>query len=230
MKRNPDAVRETLAAGSPKICPSLLNCDFGKLAEEIRFSQSCGACSVHWDVMDGDFVPNFTYGPPIIRSLRPQSDLIFDAHLMMSRPENYLDEFLVAGCDIITFHWEAVSEPAPLIDAVHAGGALAGMAINPSTSVEEMKPWLETVDLVLVMSVQPGFGGQKFDATALDKLRWVRENAPSSTLIQVDGGVNRETIKDAVNSGAQLLVVGSAFFHAEDRKLQYDLLSRMAAE
>lgn len=220
--------RQRLGAGV-QICPSLLNCDFGKLAEEIHCAQQCGAVCVHWDVMDGEFVPNFTYGPPVIRSLRPQSDLIFDAHLMMSHPQKYLDDFLDAGCDIVTVHLEAVADPRPVIDTIHKAGALAGLAINPPTPVERLADWLDAVDLVLIMSVMPGFGGQKFDECALEKLDWVRRNAPDRTLVQVDGGVNLETIQRAVQAGAQLCVVGSAFYGAEERQHQFDALMKQAS-
>jgi ribulose-phosphate 3-epimerase len=227
MGRDPDAIRERLGGPRPRICPSLLNCDFAILADEVREAARCGAASVHWDVMDGHFVPNLSYGPPVIRSLRPRSDLVFETHLMMSDPGKYLDDFLDAGCDTLTIHLEAVPEPAKLLTRIREGGALAGLAINPPTPVEALEPWLDNTDLILMMSVMPGFGGQQFDPRALPKLTWAREHARPGTLVQVDGGVNAGTIADAVTAGAGLLVVGSAFYGAQDRKDAYDRLDRL---
>lgn len=228
MPRDSSAVKQRLREAAPAICPSLLQCDFGKLAAELADAERCGASAVHWDVMDGHFVPNLSYGPPVIASLRPESSLIFDVHLMMSRPETLLDAFLAAGCDILTVHLEAVPRPADLLRAIRRGGALAGLAINPPTPVETLNPWLELVDLVLIMSVMPGFGGQQFDEQALDKLDSVRRSAPPEVLIEVDGGVNGTTTDRVAAAGAQLLVVGSAFFLSDDRQRQFDALGRLA--
>lgn len=232
MAGNSDArrreTRERLRASGPVINPSLLQCDFGHLADEIGAVVRCGAPSVHWDVMDGDFVPNFTYGPPVIASLRSHATLVYDTHLMMSRPEKYLDDFLRAGCDVVTVHCEAVPEPAELLRAIRAGGALAGLAVNPPTPIERIEPWLDEVDVILVMSVMPGFGGQKFDPNALTKLQRARKLARPGTLLEVDGGVNRTTFAAAVAAGADLLVVGSAFFTAPDRRAEYDALKALA--
>lgn len=224
MGRDRNQTRAALSADGPHICPSLLNCDFGILASEIDSAGSCGAIEVHWDVMDGFFVPNFTYGPPIIASLRPASSLIYDAHLMMKEPQRYLDDFIKAGCDTITIHLEALPDPREALQKIRAGGALAGLAINPPTPVESLDPWLDDVDLVLIMSVMPGFGGQSFDERVLPKLEWVKKHARPGTLIQVDGGVNRKTIARAYQAGARLFVVGSAFYNAPDRKAEYDAL------
>lgn len=228
MQRDPERTARLLSAPGPYINPSLLQCDFGKLAAEIADAESCGTPTVHWDVMDGEFVPNFTYGPPLIQSLRPTTAAIFDTHLMMAHPEKYLDDFLKAGCDIITIHLEAVPHPGDLLRKIRAGGALAGLAINPPTPVESLRPWLDQVDLLLIMSVMPGFGGQKFDPIALEKLRWAKKEARPETILEVDGGVNRETFADAVSAGARLLVVGSAFFMAKDRHAEFDALKRLA--
>ena len=211
-----------LSGGPPRICPSLLQCDFGHMAEELADAERCGAEVVHWDVMDGAFVPNFTYGPPLIRALRPATQMVFDVHLMMSAPEKYLDDFLAAGSDILTIHLEAVPDPADVLAAIRAGGALAGLAVNPTTPVGQLAPWLDDVDLVLIMSVMPGFGGQAFDERALAKLAWVRRNAPAEKQLQVDGGINRSTVARAAQAGAHLLVVGSAFFGATDRRAEFD--------
>ncbi|MFO0946089.1 MAG: ribulose-phosphate 3-epimerase [Planctomycetota bacterium] len=220
-------VRQRVLDSSTVLCPSLLQCDLGNLESEIADAERCGAQVVHWDVMDGEFVPNFTYGPPVIGALRAKSSLVFDTHLMMRHPQKYLDDFLAAGCDILTVHLEAVPDPGELLRKIREGGALAGLAINPPTPVEDLKPWLELVDLVLIMSVMPGFGGQKFDPVALEKLAWVRREAPPNTLIEVDGGVNRGTIAAAANSGARMFVVGSAFFTAADRRAEFDALSSL---
>jgi ribulose-phosphate 3-epimerase len=223
---DPERTRSRYGA-KPRICPSLLNCDFGMLASEIAVAESCGAAGVHWDVMDASFVPNFTYGPPIIASLRERSDAVFESHLMMSYPEKYLDAFLDAGCDILTIHLEAVPEPGAALSAIRRRGALAGLAINPPTPVAALEPWLADADLFLIMSVMPGFGGQSFDNRAIDKLRWIRDRAPEGSYVQVDGGVNSKTIAGAVEAGAGLLVVGSAFYGAADRKNAYDELVRL---
>lgn len=219
--------RKRLLGSNAVLCPSLLQCDLGNLEAEIADAERCGATLVHWDVMDGEFVPNFTYGPPVIGALRPKSSLIFDAHLMMRHPEKYLDDFLAAGCDILTIHWEAVPEPGELLRKIRDGGALAGLAINPPTPVEHLRPWLDQVDLVLIMSVMPGFGGQKFDPVALEKLAWVRREARPETLLEVDGGINRGTIASAAGAGARMFVVGSAFFTAADRRAEFDALTSL---
>ena len=226
MNRDASEVRKRFREAGPRIHPSLLNCDFAVLSDEIDEAARCGAGGVHWDVMDGHFVPNLTYGAPVIRSLRPRSDLIFDTHLMIERPEKILDDFLDAGCDILTIHLEAVADPSEALTAIRRSGRLAGLAINPPTPVEALTPWLDQVDLVLIMSVMPGFGGQEFDSGALAKLRWVRRHALPGTRIEVDGGVNRSTIAAAEKAGADLFVAGSAFYGADSRKDAYDELVR----
>lgn len=205
-----------LSRGERSICPSLLNCDFGHLASEIAVAERCGAPIVHWDVMDGDFCPNFTYGPPLIRSLRPHSDLIFDAHLMVEQPGKYLGDFLDAGCDVITIHFEASPEPIPILRQIRSAGAWAGLAINPPTSIDGLEELLPELDLVLIMSVMPGFGGQTFDPVSLDKVRRLRAQRPD-LWIQIDGGINASTIAMAAHAGADLFVVGSAFYNALNR-------------
>ena len=218
-----EATLELLHDGSAHVCPSLLNCSFANLAEEIADAERCGARVVHWDVMDAHFVPNFTYGPPVIRSLRPHSSLIFDTHLMMADPGRYLDNFLEAGCDTITIHWEAVPDPTELLAKIRAAGVLAGLAINPPTPVESITPWLDQADIFLMMSVNPGFGHQTFEPDTLDKIRWVREAVPQA-LIEVDGGVKTENIGAATAAGARMHVVGSAFYEAPDRQAEFDAL------
>lgn len=222
--------RQRVAGAGPHIFPSLLACDFGVLAEEIGQAARCGAPAVHWDVMDGRFVPNLTYGAPVIRSLRCRSELVFDAHLMMAEPERYLDDFLAAGCDIITVHVETDTDIEALVERIRGGGALAGLALNPPTAVERLEPWIGRVDLILVMSVMPGFGGQQFDSRALAKLRWIEERFGPEVVLQVDGGINRGTIRDVVQAGARALVVGSAFYGASDRAAEFEALMQLARQ
>ena len=200
----------------PQIFPSLLANDFGILAEEIAVAGALGLAAVHWDVMDGHFVPNLTYGPPVIKSCRARSPLFFDAHLMMSDPGRYLDNFLDAGCDALTIHIEAVPNPTDLLRRIRAAGRLAGLAFNPGTPVAAVEPFLGDCDTALAMSVQPGFGGQAFNPIALEKLRRLRAQHPD-LLLQIDGGINAATIRAAVLAGANLLVIGSAFYGAADR-------------
>lgn len=214
-----------LKDGRPRICPSLLNCDFGRLADEISDAARCGADMVHWDVMDGRFCPNFTYGPVLIRSLRGRTDLLFDVHLMMEEPDRYLDEFLSAGADVVSIHLEAVPQPKPLLRAIRKAGALAGLAINPPTTVDSILPWLDDVDVVLVMSVMPGFGGQKFDPAAIPKVKFIKELG-RDVWVEIDGGINPGTIGSAVQAGAALFVVGSAFYNADNRIEVFGELAR----
>jgi ribulose-phosphate 3-epimerase len=206
------AVLERLAHSIPLIAPSMLKCDFGNLHREIELLESAGAPLLHLDVMDGHFVPNLSYGPMVIERLRELTDLPFEAHLMISDPARYADDYLKAGCNLLTFHLEAVPEPRPLIERIHAKGAAAGLAINPKTPVESLASLLDEPDLVLVMSVEPGFGGQKFIPGALDKLRWLRAHLPRTTLLSVDGGIEHETVAETSEAGANVFVVGSAIF------------------
>lgn len=227
MSHDRNRVKERLRAGPPRIFPALLQCDFSQLTVEIRTAQKHGAEAVHWDVMDGHFVPNLTYGPVVIDSLRKCTNLLFDAHLMVECPERLLEQYIAAGCDIITVHLEACQSPAGVLRAIRAAGVLAGMAVNPTTPVERIRPWFGELDLVLIMSVMPGMGGQSFDPIALPKLDWVRKNAPSDMLIEVDGGINRSTLGSVVEAGAQLLVVGSAYFGSKDRQAEFQALSNL---
>jgi ribulose-phosphate 3-epimerase len=214
----PDTQRRLhdLRAAQPAILPSLLLCDFARLGDEVRAVEQAGAPALHLDVMDGVFVPNLTYGMPIVEAVRRVSDLPLDVHLMIQRPERYVQAFIDAGADLVTIHAEAVDDPRPVLDAIRAGGAAAGLALNPGTPLERILPALPHCDLVLAMSVEAGFGAQAFDPVALDKLRTLRRVAPSETLLEIDGGVNVKTIADCVAAGANALVVGSAIFrHAQ---------------
>jgi ribulose-phosphate 3-epimerase len=205
-----------LRKAQPAILPSLLLCDFSHLGDEIARLERAGVEGLHLDVMDGHFVPNLTYGPPIVAAVRSCSDLPIDVHLMISNPAAYLSEFVEAGADSLTIHLEAVPDPKPVLRQIRALGAAAGLAINPPTPLSEADPFLGDCDLLLIMSVMPGFGGQRFDATALDKLRSMRVRSEGSLLIEVDGGVNNATIGDCAEAGATHFVVGSAIFRERD--------------
>jgi ribulose-phosphate 3-epimerase len=207
---------ERIAGSIPLILPSILKCDFGNLHHEVELLEAGGAKILHMDVMDGHFVPNLTYGPVVIERVRDLTELPFEAHLMISDPARYLDDFLKAGCNLITFHVEAVPEAGPLLRRIRDKGALAGLAINPKTPVERLEPFLDALDVALVMSVEPGFGGQKFIPSALDKLAWLRARLKSGKFASVDGGIDHETIGDAARAGANMFAVGTAIFEADD--------------
>jgi ribulose-phosphate 3-epimerase len=217
-----------LGRSGPVIAPSLLKCDFGHLCEEVAALQSAGAKLLHWDVMDGHFVPNLSYGAPVIASVRPATDLIFDAHLMMADPEKYLEDFLDAGCDCLTIHHEAVSDSARLLNKIREADRVAGLAINPQTPVSAIRDVLPECDLVLVMSVEPGFGGQKFMPIALEKLSELKGLILPNTLLSVDGGIGPDTIAQTAKAGAKLFVVGSALFDHEDYTLPMKDLTKKA--
>ena len=210
------AILRDLVRQAPVIAPSVLKVDYGNLHREVQLLERSGAAVLHLDVMDAHFVPNLSYGPMVIESLRKLTELPFDAHLMISDPARYLDNYLSAGCDAITVHIEAVPEPLRLLRDIRDAGRLAGIAINPGTPVEQIRPILELCDLILVMSVEPGFGGQKFMPIALDKLKQLRSWLPAETLLSVDGGIGAETIASASAAGANYFVAGSAIFDQPD--------------
>lgn len=205
----------------PLIAPSILAADFSKLGEEVRAVEAAGADMIHVDVMDGHFVPNISIGPVVVKSIRPHSKLPFDVHLMIAPVDPYIQAFRDAGADIITVHPEAGPHVHRTLQAVKATGAKAGVSLNPGTPAEAIDPIVDLVDLVLVMSVNPGFGGQKFIASQLDKIRVLRQmidevcaNGGSGRTIdlEVDGGINLETAPLAVAAGADVLVAGTATF------------------
>jgi ribulose-phosphate 3-epimerase len=204
-------------AGTIEIVPSVLACDFGRLAAEIAEVEAAGVRMIQFDVMDGHFVPNISFGPPIVAAARPHSPLAFDVQLMIANPRQYVDAFVRAGADHITFHIEAVDHPLDLVHDLHKAGVTAGVALNPDTDVLKIVDVAPYCELVLVMTVHPGFGGQEFLPETARKIRQVRELAGPATRVQVDGGISARTIPEAVRCGADTLVAGSAIFAKKDR-------------
>jgi ribulose-phosphate 3-epimerase len=202
---------------SVKVAPSLLSADFSRLREEIAQVETGGADLLHLDVMDGHFVPNITFGPPLVASVRKSTALTLDAHLMITDPLAYAEPFAKAGADIVSFHLEAVTDAGPVIDKLVACGAKPAMVVNPQTPVAGLKPWLRRLHLVLVMSVHPGFGGQKFIGEVLPKIKALRDLGFAGE-IEIDGGINAETAALAREAGATILVAGSSVFGAKDRQ------------
>ncbi len=197
-----------------KISPSILACDFARMGEEIakvdKFSDY-----LHVDVMDGLFVPNISFGMPVIKSIRKTTEIIFDVHLMIERPERYIDEFAKLGSDIITIHYESTQDPASVLKMIRASGKKSGISIKPGTDVSVLIPLLPLCDMVLIMTVEPGFGGQKFMHDMMSKVRAIRDIVEKENLnieIEVDGGINAETAAIAAQAGANVLVAGSSVF------------------
>ena len=204
-----------------KILPSILSADFANLERDVKELEQIGIDMFHIDVMDGNFVPNISFGFPIIEAIRSKTDKIFDCHLMIARPEEYVERFCNAGCDMVSFHIEATNHADRVIQIIKNSGKKAGIVLNPQTSIESVKYLLPKLDYVLIMTVNPGFGGQKFIPEMLDKieeLAKIREEKGYSFLIQVDGGVNVETSKLCRDRGADLLVCGSFLFGTEDKE------------
>jgi ribulose-phosphate 3-epimerase len=219
-----------LRAHAPVVVPSILNCDFGHLADEIRRLEHAGAVALHLDVMDGHFVPNISFGLPIVEAVRKITALPIETHLMISNPAEYVERFHAAGADAITFHVEAVENPRPLLEKLKAMGVEAGLAFNPPTPISAIRPYLDACDLVLTMSVMPGFGGQQFDTVALDKQRELSKLVGADVILEVDGGVNEHTIGACAAAGAHSLIAGSAIVTQGDYRQALTSLNQMARD
>lgn len=210
-----------------KISPSILACDFNVLGRELENIKNAGADMAHLDVMDGMFVPNISFGMPVIESIRKNSDMVFDVHLMIEAPERYIENFLDAGADIVTFHIEATNCPEKCIEIIKARGKKAAISIKPKTKPEAIYPFLEKCDMILVMTVEPGFGGQSLIPEMLDKVREIKNKVNELGLfvdIQVDGGINEKNAPLAIAAGANVLVAGSSVFKASDRRMAISAL------
>jgi len=215
------------AEGRAHVAPSLLSADFADLRSEVDSMTAAGCDLLHLDIMDGHFVPNLTFGPFICRAIRGLTGLPLDAHLMITHPDRFLDSFATAGVDAITIHEEIPGEVEPVLDRIGTLGLKRGLSLRPGTPLEKILPWLDRLDLVLVMSVEPGFGGQEFDPSAVDKIRDLADRRFDEGLdfqISVDGGINEKTGALCRNAGADILVSGSWLFGADDRAERIALL------
>jgi ribulose-phosphate 3-epimerase len=218
-----------LKPAAPVVLPSLLLCDFGNLAAEIRALEDAGVRALHLDVMDGHFVPNLTYGLTIVEAVRRLTELPLDVHLMISNPEEFVERYFEAGADAMTVHVEATQAPRELLEQIRDTGAAAGIALNPPTPVEAIDACLDCCDLILVMSVMPGFGAQQFDDVALEKLRRLKPRIRADAILEVDGGINTKTIAACAAAGAEGFVVGSGIFKYDNYADRVAQLRELAA-
>ena len=201
------------------ISPSVLAADFSKLGDEMKKVELAGAQYIHLDVMDGVFVPNISFGAPVISAVRKSSSAVFDVHLMITDPQRYIDDFVKAGADIITIHYESCDDPASVVKYIKSKGVRAAVSVKPATPVEVLYPMLKELDMVLIMTVEPGFGGQKLIPETVEKVTELRQYAVNNGIeidIEVDGGVTPENVSTLVSAGANVIVAGSAIFKAED--------------
>lgn len=216
-----------------KIAPSILSCDFSVMGEETKRMEDAGADLIHLDVMDGHFVPNLTFGAPVIKAVRSYSSLPFDVHLMIENPYDYIDDFAKAGADIITFHVESKSDIPLTIQKIKSAGVKPGLVIKPKTPPEAVFPYLKDIYMVLIMTVEPGFGGQSFMADMLPKLKTIRDEAKrqgADILLELDGGINSETVIEAARAGGDICVAGTAVFKADDAKQAIEQMKKACSD
>jgi ribulose-phosphate 3-epimerase len=220
---------DRLRAAAPCVLPSLLASDFANLQREVAEAEAAGATALHLDIMDGHFVPNLSFGIPIVEAVRRVSHVPLDVHLMIDNPGAFIKAFRQAGADSITIHAEVLDDPRPLLERIRSLGAAAGLAFNPPLPVSQIEAALPNCDIVLVMSVMPGFGGQEFDPVALSKLRSLRANQRCQALLEVDGGVGVDTITACAEAGADVFVAGTAVFHSDDYAAAMGQLQSLAS-